>query len=102
MESIGSISQAVEQAAEEAMRAFWVSREELNNGWCFAVANRVCQLVKGAKIRQSREANVRLREKVCMSNPVGHYWVEYRGRHYDSDAPQGVEGWWELPIFRRV
>ena len=31
----------------------------------------------------------------------GHYWVEYRGRHYDAVAPEGVEDWKDLPIFRR-
>ncbi len=31
----------------------------------------------------------------------GHYWVEYQGRHYDTEAPEGVKDWKDLPIFRR-
>jgi len=31
----------------------------------------------------------------------GHYWVEYQGKHYDSEAPEGVKDWKDLPIFRR-
>lgn len=31
-----------------------------------------------------------------------HYWVWYRGRHYDSEAPTGVLDWIDLPHWRRV
>jgi len=31
----------------------------------------------------------------------GHVWVFYKGRHYDAEAPQGVENWRELPIFKQ-
>lgn len=30
-----------------------------------------------------------------------HVWVYHRGRHYDAEAPDGVEDWKDLPFWRR-
>lgn len=32
----------------------------------------------------------------------GHVWIIHAGRHYDAEAPAGVERWQELPIFARA
>ncbi len=32
----------------------------------------------------------------------GHFWLEYKGRCYDAECPQGVNNWLELPMFARV
>lgn len=29
-----------------------------------------------------------------------HYWVCIEGKHYDAEAPEGVDEWRELPIFK--
>ena len=34
-------------------------------------------------------------------NLPGHCWIEHDGRHYDSETPQGVADWRDLPIFVR-
>ena len=31
-----------------------------------------------------------------------HYWVEYRGKFYDSETPDGVSDWLKLPIMKRA
>jgi len=31
-----------------------------------------------------------------------HYWVSYRGRHYDSETMDGVDHFLELPFFQRI
>lgn len=31
----------------------------------------------------------------------GHYWIEYKGKYYDAECPQGVSKWQELPIFKK-
>jgi len=31
-----------------------------------------------------------------------HYWLTYRERHYDAEAPRGVEHFLELPHFQRI
>lgn len=30
-----------------------------------------------------------------------HVWLWLRGRHYDAEAPEGVEDWRDLPFFKR-
>lgn len=32
----------------------------------------------------------------------GHVWIIHEGRHYDAEAPAGVDRWQELPIFARA
>jgi len=31
----------------------------------------------------------------------GHVWVYYNGKHYDVEAYNGVESFWDLPIYQR-
>ena len=33
---------------------------------------------------------------------VNHCFVEYQGRFYDSEAPEGVDDYRDLPFFKRV
>jgi hypothetical protein len=30
-----------------------------------------------------------------------HYWFYYKGKHFDSDAPNGVDDMFDLPIIKR-
>jgi hypothetical protein len=30
-----------------------------------------------------------------------HQWIWFNGKHYDAEAPEGVDSPWDLPIFRR-
>lgn len=32
----------------------------------------------------------------------GHVWVVYGDRNYDAEAPDGVDDWRDLPLFRRI
>ena len=32
---------------------------------------------------------------------ASHYWIYYKGKHYDAESPEGVKWWWDLPLFRR-
>jgi len=31
-----------------------------------------------------------------------HVWITYKGRHYDAEAPYGVDHVWELPLIKRL
>ena len=31
----------------------------------------------------------------------GHVWIYYNKKHYDAEAPNGVNSLWELPIFKK-
>ncbi len=33
---------------------------------------------------------------------VHHQWIYYSGKHYDAERPNGVNKWFELPIFQRM
>jgi hypothetical protein len=35
-------------------------------------------------------------------NMVGHSWIFCYGKHYDSECLEGVENFWDLPIFKRM
>lgn len=30
-----------------------------------------------------------------------HVWLVHEGRHYDSETPEGVDDWRDLPFFQR-
>jgi len=32
----------------------------------------------------------------------GHVWISHGGRSYDAEAPDGVDDWRDLPLFRRI
>lgn len=34
-------------------------------------------------------------------NLLNHSWIYYNKKHYDAEAPNGVDFWYELPIFKR-
>jgi len=34
-------------------------------------------------------------------HPGEHEWIVYKGRHYDAEAPNGVDKWYDLPIIQR-
>lgn len=31
----------------------------------------------------------------------GHVWIYYNGKHYDAEVPDGVDTFWDLPIYKR-
>ncbi len=64
---------------------------EVNNGLCGEISEHVESAVPGA------------REFATSSYSVlpGHSWIYYGDRHYDAEAPHGVEEFLDLPIFQR-
>jgi hypothetical protein len=40
--------------------------------------------------------------KLCRKfNLDGHSWIYHNGKHYDVEAINGVENWWNLPLYKR-
>ena len=60
--------------------------EAINTGWCGQFSNRVAALIPGS---------------ISRSGP-GHYWVEYDGKHYDAEVPDGVIDPILIPCFQRM
>ena len=67
------------------------SAYEVNSGLCMEFSDELVERLPGAEIRSTP----------IESEWPGHQWVLYRGKHYDSEAPYGVEDWRDLPIFQR-
>ena len=68
------------------------SIEEINNGQCEDfMMNLISELPEDA-----------IERTIPFDSELpGHYWVEFRGKHYDAETPDGVNDWRELPIFEK-
>ena len=67
--------------------------EELNDGYCNAVAQQIFEELdepEGARIMEASTMGGR------------HQWVEYNGEHFDAEATDGVEDFDSLPIWDRL
>jgi TPR repeat protein len=64
---------------------------EINDGLCIDVAEAIDRAVPGAQ---------ELALPVASILP-GHAWIYYQGKHYDAEAPYGVDHYLDLPIFRK-
>ena len=40
-------------------------------------------------------------EELAKFDLTGHVWIYYKGKHYDVETMDGVESFWDLPIFQR-
>jgi hypothetical protein len=67
-----------------------MTEEDINSGSCFDWATIVFDYVAGSKIAGQ---NI---------NDCGHTWVEFKGRCYDAEVPQGVRNWLDLPFWKRL
>ena len=83
----------IQAAIEEAIRETGERPMEINNGNCDSFTLRVIELMGGYSNDLTDGATD------IDSHLLGHYWIEYRGRYYDSECPQGVDNWRDLPLF---
>lgn len=70
--------------------------KEINNGLCADFATVVGELLHGLGSPPEGFYYVSTPPGVC-----AHTWVCRKGKHYDAEAPQGVEHASKLPIFKR-
>jgi len=61
---------------------------DINSGSCASVAERVFEQVEGVRIYKGGDKD--------------HVWIEYNGKHYDAEAPTGVDNYKDLPFFKRL
>lgn len=94
------INKVLKQTEKEAKQNYDVDWDELtpemcNQGFCDDFASNLRKLYPGAKLRQT----------FTSANPnmaAGHVWVEYKGKHYDAETPNGVSDWKDIPHIQRV
>jgi hypothetical protein len=60
-----------------------------NNGFCDIYADKLSKLLPGSKRWSTEEYGP--------TASFGHVWVEYKGKYYDAETPDGVADWKELP-----
>jgi len=69
--------------------------ETINQGQCDNFAPDLQSLIPGSRLFCSEQF-----EDEWPDVP-GHCWVEFEGKWFDAEAPDGVDDWKDLPIFIR-
>lgn len=78
----------------ELVNEFGYTPYEINNGQCQEFAEALQQRVRGATLMEvGTDENGDFNE-----DPI-HFFVKFKGRYYDAEAPLGVRDWRNLPIF---
>jgi hypothetical protein len=80
----------VEKEALELVNKNWdkFGGEECNNGFCDIFAQKLSKYLPGSKIMSTEDNR---------SETFGHVWIEYKGKYFDAETPNGVSSWKELP-----
>ena len=85
-----TLSDIIHKITEEFMeRHLGDTPQEINSGNCDHFADVVQRLAKKQGILTS------------WAEGYGHFWIFYNGKHYDAEAPEGVENWHLLPFYIR-
>ena len=90
----GSVEVNISQFIRNLIKDIGKTPYDINNSECDYFADHIITAYPKAQIRTSEDYEPEM--------PVGHVWVEYHGRHYDAECPNGVKNPLNLPIFRRV
>lgn len=81
--------------------------EAINTGFCDFVANEAAEQIPGAIVRTMDYENTQYSDYQSELDDYnfretnGHSWIEYKGKHYDAEAPNGVKDWRDLPLLKR-
>jgi hypothetical protein len=84
---------ALSQTEKEALELTYKNWDtfggkECNNGFCDIFAKNLSKYLPGSKIMSTEDPR---------NNTLGHVWVEYEGKYFDAETPNGVESWKQLP-----
>ena len=84
---------ALSQTEEEALELTYKNWDtfggkECNNGFCDIFAKNLSKYLPGSKIMSTEDPK---------NNTLGHVWVEYEGKYFDAETPNGVNSWKQLP-----
>lgn len=81
--------------------------QEINCGFCVDFANDVVRSL-GYNPKQALHKIYKSCYIMCPEDfhivdrlPV-HWWVWYKGLHYDAEVPNGVKHWLDLPFYQRI
>jgi hypothetical protein len=60
----------------------------INNGYCAAFAEDIIKLYPSAEYYWEEY------------NDIPHAFIKYNNKYYDSESPDGVDNWKDLPIYK--
>ena len=90
------ITEAIHQTLEEFLP---VDPYHINCGLCEDFAQAVLDKI-GVKDGDSEETYIIGSNNIEPEPPAGHVWIVHKGKHYDSESPQGVEKFLLLKILK--
>jgi hypothetical protein len=85
-----ALSYAEQQALELAHKSWSTFTGKVcNSGFCDIYASKLSKLLPGSVQWDTEEQGP--------SGTLGHVWVEFKGKFYDAETPDGVDDWKDLP-----
>ena len=96
----GSISSVIEQVRNAWFDMYALNAEQINDGTCEDFARDVCGIIPGTSVNWDDVYPEIEHKKFGISHGI-HAFVYYEEKYYDAEAPDGVDNWWELPLFTR-
>lgn len=85
-----ALSYTEEQALELAHKNWSTFTGKVcNSGFCDIYASKLSKLLPGSVQWDTEEQGP--------SGTLGHVWVEFKGKFYDAETPDGVDDWKDLP-----
>jgi len=70
---------------------------DINNGNCDDWATEVNKIIPLTKILGTPDYYF-----IKYDWAVGHFWIKYKGKHYDAENINGVKNWKDLKIFKKL
>ena len=99
----GCLSQRIRETVKDYKKQ-GKSPEYINTGECELFADKVIKRFPYAEYG-STDDYTDLNETALIGGKraafLGHTWITYKGKHFDAEAPKGVNRWFDLPIFHR-
>ncbi len=90
----------ITEIINELVSIWGKSPHDINCGECVEFAQSVIEEMGGESEDLYNLCNLNFDPKWLTELP-GHAWILYKGRHYDSESPNGVDDWRELSIFEK-
>lgn len=83
---------------EDGTHGTWRAPRDINNGACGDFAETLCGILADNGVLDAVPL-----DGACVAHVKEgiHCWTWWRGRHYDAEAPEGVEDWRDLPFWHR-
>lgn len=75
------------------------SAGDIANSDCEKFAEEVTKRFSGTKAYSNYVTMIDSKHIETDEDMPGHVWIKYKGKYYDSDCPEGVRNWKNLPIF---